>query len=57
MFPSHCKGLAMTGRLWPRIAAFTLTLVCATGALVAAGLAEEAASQAGPAQQAGPSQP
>ena len=42
----------MTTRLWPRIAAFMLTLLLATGALVAAGLAEEAASRSGPAQPA-----
>jgi len=42
----------MTSRLWPRIAAFTLTLVFATGALVAAGLAEDAASSSGSAQAA-----
>jgi hypothetical protein len=48
---------AMAGRLWPRIAAFTLVLACATGVLVAAGLAEDAAPQAGTPQRARPSNP
>jgi len=45
----------MARRLWPRIAAFTLILTCATGVLVAAGLAEETARQADPSQQVAPS--
>jgi hypothetical protein len=55
MFQAKCKGIAMARRLWPRIAAFTLILTCATGVLVAAGLAEETARQADPSQQVAPS--
>ena len=47
----------MATRLWPCIAAFMLTLVCATGVLVAAGLSEEAASPSGPSQHLEPSRP